>query len=164
MAGLEVHVGDVIFQAQAEIALSVGEIVDASQRCQMAGDTRRLIGVDAAVDRFGARHFQAEDKVRAAGGADRRHNFPHEPAATVEIAAPVILASVGPGRQKLIDQITMGAVQFDAGQTATLQARGGGREFRDEVVDFIIIHDMSDGPTVGVGTVGDASRGFGRVP
>ena len=37
------------FPAQAEIALSVGEIVDASQRCQMAGDTRRLIGVDTAV-------------------------------------------------------------------------------------------------------------------
>jgi len=50
MAGLEVHVGDVIFQAQAEIALSVGEIVDASKRCQMAGDTRRLIGVYTAVD------------------------------------------------------------------------------------------------------------------
>src|SRR2546425_11422972 len=93
------HIRYMVFEADGEIALAIGEIVGHIR--ERRRDARRLLRVDATRDALVARHLQADDEVAAAALADRRGHFLHEAHAILERAAVPVGAAVRPWREGL---------------------------------------------------------------
>ena len=119
--GRVMHVGQMGIERGPERALAEGEIVEHALGCSGGGDTLRLVGVDAARHTLVRRQLDADDEIRPAGGADRRHHLAHEAGAPLEAAAMAVRPVVAGGREELRDQIAMGAVQLDPAEARALQ-------------------------------------------
>ena len=103
----------------------------------MRRDARGFGGADAARHAIVTWEFNAEDKIASAGRAYRGDHFGDEACAACHIAAVFVFTCVGPGRQKLVKQMTVPGGNFHAAEAATLQPRGGLREVVVHAMDFI---------------------------
>src|SRR5262249_39254944 len=66
--------------------------------------------------------------ARRAQGRDQLHE---EARASLQVAAVLIGACVGPGREKLVEQVAVARGDLHPAEAAALQARGGAREVLD---------------------------------
>src|SRR5262249_60920289 len=108
-------------QAQAEIALAVGEVVEA--RRERRRDARGLLRIDAARAAFIARHLQADDEAFAARLSNAFGHLAHEADAVLQRPTVWIGAPVRPWRQDLREQVAVRAMQLDTGEAAASQPR-----------------------------------------
>src|SRR5262249_34833236 len=121
MAAPKVHVGHMVLQAQAEIALAVSEVIDGAGTGERRRDARRLVRVDAARDALVARHLHADDEIAPAARADRGGPLAQEADAVRERTAVAVGAPVRPRGEDLRQQVAVRAVQLDAAEAARLQ-------------------------------------------
>ena len=164
MPRTEVHVGDVVLETQAEVALPVGEQVERAGRCEPLGDPGRLVDVDTALDPFVSRHLEPDDERLAAGVANALRGLAHEPGASFEVAAVSVLARIGPRREELGDEIAVCAVQLDPVESAAREPPRHRDVGIDEPRALLRRHDPRHCPAQRVRLVGDPGRGPGRMP
>ena len=160
----EVHVGDVVLQAQAEVALPVGEEVERAGGREPPGDPGRLVGVDAPFDPFVRRHLDPDDERLSAGVADALGDLAHEPGPSFEVAAVAVVAGVGPRREELGDEVAVGAVQLHPVESAAGEPPRRSHVLVDEGGALPGGHDPRHRPAQRVGLVGDPGRGPGGMP
>ena len=136
--GRVMHVRQMGIERKSERALAEGEVVEHALGRGGAGDALRLVRVDAARHPLVRRQLDADDEVRAAGGANRRHRLAHEAGAAFEAAAVAVRPVVAGGRQELRDQVAVGAVQLDPAEARALQPLRALRIARDDARDFVL--------------------------
>ncbi len=90
----KIHVGHMGFQAQGEVALTKGEIVEHPIAREDGRNSRRLFRVDAALHAFITGHLESNDEVLAASLPDDLCNFPYKADTVVERAAILIVSSI----------------------------------------------------------------------
>ena len=160
----KVHVGHVILETRAEVALAVGEVVDDAQACQMARDALGLLGIDTSGDALVGRHLEPGDETAAATCANALGDLAHEAHASFESAAIAVLPGIGPGREKLSDQIAVRAVQLDAGESAALESLGHRHEGVHQPLDVARRQHVGHGPAQRVGLIRHPHRRSRGMP
>ena len=122
------------------------------------------------LDRIGVRHRVAgevrrelvADALRAPDVDHRFGDFERKPRAVLDAAAIGVGAAVGAVAQELVEQVAVGAVQFDAVEAGGLGVLGRGAELRDDAGQLVQFerarrHDL-DLAVVGEGFALDRQR------
>ena len=111
----------------------------------------------AAFDPIGGGDAEEEGEVVRHFGADGFNDFAEKTGAVVEAAAVFVLAEIGDGREEFVDEIAVGAVDFDDLKPGGEGAARGGDERFDQRFDF------GGGEGVGDGVAfaeGDGAGGY----
>ena len=103
----------------------------------MFDDGERFVLGEAAALEVGGVELDRKDLV----GADRRphgsDDVEQKPAASLGVAAPVVVAAVGQRGEKLIDEVTVGSVDLDAVEAGRDNGPGGLGEACDQITDLL---------------------------
>ena len=94
---------DVGLKTETEVTLAIAEVVEVLALSKATSLLFRFIRVTAARDAFFTGHLQADDEVVTALGTDTVGDVTGETGAPVDVAAKLVIAGVGPGREKLAD-------------------------------------------------------------
>ena len=159
-----IHVGRMVLQADAEVALREADVVETTGVGQTCGDAPGLVAVDRARHAFVARHLQANDEVVAASGTDARHDLAHKAGASFEVTAVFVVAHIRPRRQKLGDQVAVTTMQFDAREAGTLEGLCRIHEGGDDAAHFVAAHHMRHRPAIGIRQGRHTDRRLHRIP
>ena len=104
---------------------------------------------------------QHDGEVRPHPLADRPDNLDGETLAVGHAAAVLIIALVGAFPEELVDQVTVGAVDFNAVEANGLGIRGSIRKRLDDVLDVLLRHHMADHLTGAIHAGGAIARHTG---
>jgi len=88
-------------------------------------------------------HRQADDEIRAAGGADARHDFAREPGAVFKRAAPLVAALVGKRGPELVKQAVIGGPDLDPVEAGFLAPDRGIDKALNGLLDLILGHGVA---------------------
>ena len=114
----------------------------------VAGELDGVFNRPAAFDPIGGGDAEEEGEVVRHFGADGLRDFAEETGAIVEAAAVFVLAEIGDGREEFVDEIAVGAVDFDDLETGGEGAAGGGGEGSYQGFDFGGGERVGDGVAV----------------
>ena len=109
------------------------DVIDVAPSREQIGDDARFGRANAARHPVIARQLQPHDEVRPARRTQRHHQVGDNARATFPIAAKFVVSPVGPGREKLVEQVPVPGGDFDAGKAARLQVQCGVRNLLDQV-------------------------------
>ena len=164
MPRTEVHVRHVVLQAQAEVALPVGEEVDRAGGREPRRDPSRFLDVDAAFHPFVRRHLEPDDEALTAGVADALGNFAHESGPAFEVTTVGVLTRVGPRREELRDEIAVRPVQLHPVEPAIREPPRRRHVGIDHTGALLGRHHPWHRPAQRIGLVGDPGRRARRMP
>ena len=91
----KMHIGQMIFQTGAEIALAEGKIIESTFGKKYFDDLLRFLRRNTVGHPFVARHFQAHQEIGTTARADTADHLVHEGQTAQAIAAIFIVAIVG---------------------------------------------------------------------
>ena len=116
-------------------AVRKADVIEIARRGHVLRDERCFARADAARHAVIARQFDADDEVIAARRADRGDQFGEQARAVGPVAAVLVGAHVRARRQELMKHVAVARGDFNAGESAAFQARGGLREVGDHRLD-----------------------------
>jgi len=125
-----------------------------------AGESNGVVDGPTLFDPIAGRDADEERKVRGPGGADCVDDLEEKACAVLEAASVRVGALIGEGREKLVEQIAVGGVDFNEVETGSEGAFRGTAEGLDDGIDAGLIERLWDGV---VGCEGDGT-GSNRLP
>jgi hypothetical protein len=108
------------------------DVIDIALAGEQVADDAGLGRSDTSGHPIVARQLQADDKIRAARCAQGYHQFGDKPRAAFPVAAIFILPPIGPGGEKLVEQVPMSGRDLDTGKATSLQVRCRCRDLLDQ--------------------------------
>lgn len=122
-----------------------------AERLDVAGELDGVFDGPAAFDPIGGGDAEEEGEMVRHFGADGLRDFAEETGAVVEGAAVFILSLVGDWGQEFVDEIAVGAVDFDDLKTGGKGTAGGGGESVYQGFDFGAGERVWDGVAIAEG-------------
>ncbi len=116
-----------------------------------AGELDGVVNRPAAFDPISSGDAEEEREMVRHFGADGFNDFAEETGAIVERAAVFVLAEIGNWREEFVDEIAVGAVDFDDLETGGEGAAGGGGEGVNQGFDFGGGEGVGDGVAIAEG-------------